>query len=345
MERSEDARDTLAQLMSITPAQALAVLNHLGVADLLVDGARSADDLAGQCGVHGDTLYRLLRSAASHGVFTEVEPMRFALNDLAFWLRSDVERSMWWRADSDSLVKPWLPWEEWLETVRTGEPAYDRMHGRTFWEALDDDEDARAAFDASLRSIAVRQVEELVPSLPLEDCRTIVDVGAGDGSWLIAIMQQGLAEHGVAFDLPQAMKTLSHARASSGLDDRIDLVVGDFFSEVPTGDTLLLANVLHDWDDARASLILDRCRQAVEPSGQLIIVDRVLPEGDTAHRGKAVDINMLFLLGGRERTRREFADLLAETGFAIVATGNEAGEIGWLLARPIARTSPTARDA
>lgn len=334
MEGSEEARDALAQLMSITPAQTLAVLNHLGVADLLVDGARSPEDLAAHCGVHADALYRLLRFAAASGVFTEVEPRMFALNDLAYWLRSDVERSMRWRAESESLVKPWLPWEEWLETVRTGEAAYDRMHGRTFWDALDADGEARAAFDASLRSIAARQIEELAPVLPLDGCQTVVDVGAGDGSWVTAIVGAGRAAHGVAFDLPQAMTAMIDARASAHLEDRIVVVAGDFFTEIPRGDTLLLANVLHDWDDARAALILERCRAAIEPGGRLVIVDRVLPEGDTPHHGKAVDINMLFLLGGRERTRHEFDDLLTEAGFELVATGNEAGEVGWLHARP-----------
>jgi hypothetical protein len=336
MEGSVEARDALARLMAITPAQTIAVLNHLGVADLLVDGARSAADLAARCGVSADALHRLLRFAASNGVFTEVERATFALNDLAYWLRSDVEGSMWWRADSDSLVKPWLPWEEWLETVRTGEPAYDRMHGRSFWEALDADEDARAVFDMSLRTIAAGQIAALVPHLPLDGCRTVVDVGAGDGSWLMAIVGDGRATRGVAFDLPQAMPTLSETRANAGLDDRVDLVAGDFFVEVPAGDTLLLANVLHDWDDARASLILQRCREAIEPGGRLLIVDRVLPEGDTPHRGKSVDINMLFLLGGRERTRHELDVLLAASGFDLVEIGNETGGVAWLHARPTA---------
>jgi SAM-dependent methyltransferase len=150
----------------------------------------------------------------------------------------------------------------------------------------------------------------------------------------MAIVGGGRAERGVAFDLPQAMTALSEARASVDLDDRIDLVAGDFFTEVPPGDTVLLANVLHDWDDARAARILERCREAIEPGGRLLIVDRVLPEGDTPHHGKTVDINMLFLLGGRERTRREFADLLTAAGFELVETGNESGEVGWLHARP-----------
>lgn len=334
MDDLDQAREALARTMAITPAQTIAVLNHLGIADLLIDGPRAADDLAARTGVHLDALYRLLRFAASYGVFTEVTARRFGLNDQAYWLRSDVARSMHWRVETDTLVKPWLPWEEWLATVTTGEPAYDRMHGRSFWDALAADEHARATFDASLRSIAERQILATVQQLDLDGCQVLVDVGAGDGSWLASILNDRPGIHGVAFDLPQAIPALTARLAEAGLEARSEVVAGDFLADVPGGDVLLLANVLHDWDDERAATILRRCRRAVDPAGRLIVIDRVLPEGDTPHYGKAVDINMLFLLGGRERTRVEFSELLAVTGFELQEVANEDSEVAVLTAQP-----------
>lgn len=316
MDWDEADRLRLGDLMSITPAQTISVLNHLGIADLLTDGPRHVDELASQCGAHAMTLYRLLRFAASNGVFAEVEARQFGLTGMASFLRSDAPGSMWWRVDGETLVKPWLPWEEWLETVKTGEPAYDRMHGRSYWEALTADADARAVFDMSLRDIAARQIPQVMPLLDLGGRRHIVDVGTGEGSWLAKILATYGELTGAAVDLEQAVSVATRTLEAAGVADRATVVPTDFFESVPTGDVILLANVLHDWDDDRAALILANCRRALAPGGVVIIVDRVLPEGDAPHHGKAVDINMLFLLGGRERTLRELRELLDATGLS-----------------------------
>ncbi len=313
----ESDRSALQTLMAVTPAQTIAVLNHFGIADLLRDGARSVDELANACGAHAMTLYRFLRFAASHGVFTEIEARVFDNTPMSSWLRADAPRSLRWCVEGDVLVKPWLPWQEWIATAVTGEAAYDRMHGRPFWEAIAEDETARAALDSEVRAAAELQLPAVLPLLDFAGRRHVVDVGAGWGGWLAAILRDNPHLTGVAFDRPEAAQVATATLESAGVSQRSAFVAGDFFESVPMGDVMLLANVLHDWDDARATAILRRCRDALEPGGVIVAVDRVLPEGDAPHVGKAVDINMLFLLGGRERTVRECRELFAAAGLEV----------------------------
>lgn len=312
MDEVVDHRAQLQALMDVRPAQTVAVLNHLGIADLLADGPRSADELAQATNTHALTLYRLLRYAAMHGVFSEVQPRQFALTPMAQFLRSDHAASVRWRVEGDTSVKPWLPWHEWLETVNTGEPAYVRMHGRTYWEALNEDTDARAMFDLSLRTISERQIPAVLPLLELADQEVLVDVGCGEAGWLAAILHAFPNLRGVAADLEQARSSAERTIRDRDLNQRAAFHPTDFFDAVPAGDVLLLANVLHDWPDDKAREILRACKTALRPGGTVIIVERVIPEGDAPHHGKSVDINMLFLLGGRERTLTEFVELLED---------------------------------
>lgn len=319
MEASAEERARLQALMDVRPAQAIAVLNHLGLADLLADGPVGVDALAAATRTHAMTLYRLLRFAAMHGVFTETSPRVFALTPMASLLRSSTPGSVFWRVEGDVSVKPWLPWEEWLETVRTGEPAYDRMHGRTYWEALSTDPHARNMFDLSLRLIAARQIPEVLPLLEVSGEDLVVDVGCGEASWLAAILERHPGVQGVAVDLEQAGSSARRTIEHRDLIGRASFVAADFFENIPPGNVLLLANVLHDWPDDLATKILATCQNALLEGGRVVIVERVLPEGDEPHHGKSVDINMLFLLGGRERTLREYQALLQSAGLRLDA--------------------------
>jgi cyclopropane fatty-acyl-phospholipid synthase-like methyltransferase len=221
--------------------------------------------------------------------------------------------------EGDTTVKPWLPWEEWLETAMTGEPAYDRMHGGvSYWDALRSDPSARAMFDMSLHQISSRQISACLELLDLGDRRRLVDVGTGEASWLTALLTKHPELLGVGMDLEEALAGALQTLASAGVDDRGSVVAGDFFEAVPEGDAMLLANVLHDWDDDRAGRILDTCRRSLAPGGRIWIVERIIPDGDTPHHAKSVDINMLFLLGGRERTLLELQELLHRNGFTFI---------------------------
>ena len=314
---NEGDRSALQELMAVTPAQTIAVLNHFGIADLLREGPRDVDELANACGAHSMTLYRFLRFAASHGVFTEITARVFDNTPRSSWLRADAPRSLRWRVEGDILVKPWLPWEEWMATAMTGEAAYDRMHGRSFWDAIAEDETARAALDAEVRAAAELQLPAVLPMLDFASRRHVVDVGAGWAGWLAALLRDYPHLTGVAFDRPEVAQVATATLESAGVSQRSAFVAGDFFDSVPMGDVMLLANVLHDWDDARATAILRCCRSALEPGGVIVAVDRVMPEGDAPHVGKAIDINMLFLLGGRERTVRECNELFAAAGLEV----------------------------
>lgn len=325
-------REQLAALMDVRPAQTIAILNHLGIADLLADGPLDVDHLAAATQSHELTLYRLLRYAAAHGVFTEVEPRRFALTTMSEYLRSNVPGSVRWRVEGGKRVPPWWPWDEWLETVRTGVAAFDRVHGCSYWEAMATDESSRRMFDLSLRSIADRQIPEVLPLLDLAGRRLVVDVGCGQAGWLVAILEAHAELRGVAVDLEEARQAAETTISDAGMEARASFVEADFFAEVPEGDVMLLANVLHDWHDDDAARILRSCRAALEGDGILLVVDRVLPEGDTPHPGKGVDINMLFNVGGRERSLSELTELLATAGLTLRAHHETRLAVGLLIA-------------
>ena len=338
-------RDRLIELlMGITPAQTIPVLSHLGVADLLADGPRKVDDLAESLGAHAMTLYRLLRFAASYGVFTEVGPRTFALTPMAAYLRSDAPGTLHWRVDeNDAAGRPWWPWEEWLETVRTGEPVYDRVNGRSWWEGLASNPNTRALFDQAQRSQAELHTEAILPLLDLSGRHHAVEVGAGEASWLAAVLMAYPKMTGIAFDKAEAGPAAEGRLKEVGLDGRAEVVIGDFFNSIPAGDVLLVANVLHDWDDDRAAAILARCRAALEPDGLLVIIDRILPDDDRRDYGKMFDMSMLLNLGGRERTLREFEVLLGQVGLTLIRHHRTNLAIGVLEAQiePVRASGPS----
>lgn len=298
-------------------SKALNVAAELGVADLLREGPRTSEELAAACGAHPPTLYRLLRALASVGVFTEVEGRRFALTPLAELLRSDVPNSM--RALARMYgSEQYRAWGDLLESVRTGEPAFDREFGTNWFDYVARTPEAGAIFNEAMTGWTTQLADAVVAAYEFAGIGPVVDVGGGHGLLLATILRAHPTMRGVLFDLPHVATGGAAAFEKAGVADRCELVGGDFFAAVPEGGAYyILAQVLHDWDDERCRVILGNCRRAMLPEGKVLVVEQVLPSANEPSLGKWLDLHMLVLLTGRERTEAEYGALFKAAGLEL----------------------------
>ncbi len=288
----------------------------LGVADALRNGPRSAAELAPELGVHAGALHRLLRALASLGVFAE-RGGRFELTPMADLLRSNRAGSM--RALSLSIGgAPLAAWGALATSVRTGEPAFEQVHGEPFFAYLASHEEAGRAFDEAMLEQSALSHAAIVSAYDFSSFRTIVDVGGGAGALMERLLRKFTGLRGVVFDRPQVIARARARFGESDLADRVECVAGDFFDRVPEGaDAYILAMVIHDWNDADAARILRAVRRAMAPGAKILLSELLIPPGNTPYFGKLLDLDMLVSFGGRERTTDEYRALLAEAGLSL----------------------------
>jgi SAM-dependent methyltransferase len=288
-------------------AKALAVASDLDIADALADGPRSSTNLAAEKGADADTLHRVLRALASDGVFSEGEPGVFSNTEASELLRRD--RGDGWPEFAHLFGGVFAEAIAALDPRTRGETFSERFE-TDFWSWLAAHPDERGVFDAAMAGGKERSAERLA-GLEWRDDETVVDVGGGNGALLRALLQRRPRLHGIAFDLPETV------RDERALGDRISFVAGDFFERVPTGDAYVLSTILHDWDNERAAAILGTIRVAAPASARLFILDSVVGQGNEPSGAKWLDLLMLVLAGGRERTEPEWRRLIESAGFRI----------------------------
>ena len=298
-------------------SQALYVAAKLGIADLLADGPVDCEDLAAATDTHAPSLQRVLRALASVGVFTEVSPGSFALTPLAELLRSETPGSM--RALAIMYAEEqYRAWGELLHSVRTGEMAFDHQFGMGYFEYLAQHPEADRVFNEAMTGWTHQLVGAVVDAYDFSPFKTVVDVGGGYGALLAAILRSNPSTRGILFEQPHVVASAEEQLAAAEVADRCTFVGGDFFAAVPSGgDAYVLSQILHDWDDERCVAILGQCRRAMPDHGKLLVVELVLPEGDEPFLGKWLDLHMLVLLGGRERTAAEYDTLFRAAGFKL----------------------------
>jgi hypothetical protein len=305
-------------LASAWLAQALAVVAKLRVADLLVGGAKSPAEIATATGTEAAAMYRVLRALAGAGVFAEDESGRFGLTLLAGPLRSDAVDSI--RAYAVMAGERWV-WQSVgaLEhSLRTGAPAFDHVFGAPVFDYYAAHPDAAQVSADGLKSVGRGQDAAGTAAYDFTRAGTVVDVGGGQGGLLAAILAASPLARGVLFDLPHVAAMARRNLETAGLSARCQTQAGDFFKEVPTGgDIYLLRKVIHDWDDERARLILRTCRSAMTEGSRLLLLEMVVPAGNTPAYAKLLDLLMLVYAGGRERTESEYRNLLISAGFSM----------------------------
>jgi hypothetical protein len=324
-----------ARLLDLTVggwvSQALSVAADLRVADELASGPRPVDQLATAVGADTPSLHRLLRALATVDVVQERNGGRFALTALGELLRSDVPGSL--RSWAIFVGRPFHhhAWNRFADSVQTGEPAFDRAHGKTPWEYFRDHPEDGELMNAAMTAISSQLVTPVVESYDFSRFGTVVDVGGGHGALLAAILKANPSTRGVLLDLPYVIAGAKPKVADAGLGDRCECVAGDFLESVPPGgDACLLSNIIHNWDDDHSVRVLTNCRTAMDPDGRVLLGEWVLgdhPGTDQPLFPTWLDLEMLAMTpGGRQRTAAEFDQLFRRAGLRrsqIVPTGDE----------------------
>ena len=299
-------------------SQAVGVVAQLGVADQLAGGPRTSDELARKVDAEPQALYRVLRLLASLGVFAEVVPGTFGLTPLGHTLRSDAPGSVRNFAITETAPGHWLPWGRLLESVRTGRSMAREALGMELFDWYGRNAEEAGFFNAAMGNLSALAADELVRVYDFSKVHAVMDVGGGHGVLLVAALRANPAARGILFDLPHVIETARDAIEAQGLSARCELVAGDFFEAVPNGaDVHLLKQIVHDWDDERARRLLHNCHHALAPGGKLLLLEMVVPPDNRPSPAQAMDLNMLVLLGGRERTEEEYRRLLERAGFRL----------------------------
>ncbi|HET7552464.1 MAG TPA: methyltransferase [Gemmatimonadaceae bacterium] len=313
-----EARDALFRMISgYQLAQLVHVVAVLRIADLLVLGPRSVDDLAAQTGANADRLYRVLRALGAVGVLEELEGHSFALTPLSDLLRSDHPESL--RPMSIFLGGvSYRTWGELLYGVMSGETPAEKVLGMPGFAYLRRDSEAGEAFDATMTVISRRHVQSIVEGYDFSDALTVVDVGGGQGMLLAGVLKANPHLHGILFDQPSVVAAAKRTLEGAGVSERCELVGGDFFRAVPPGgDIYMLRSIIHDWDDMPATTILANCERAMAEDGRLLVMESVIDAGEKSVAAKFLDVQMLVTTGGRERTVEEFEQLFAAAGLEV----------------------------
>jgi hypothetical protein len=297
--------------------QAVSVAARFGVADHLAAGPRTAAELAAATGLHPGHLYRVLRVLAGLGVFAADAGGRFGLTPVGELLRSDVPGSM--KAVATYVCDPWswTPWADLAGAVRTGRPVFDTVFGEGVFDYLAKHPNEAATFDAGMTGFSQQAAAAVTAAYDFSGLGTVVDVGGGHGSLLLAVLKANPGVRGVVFDAPQVAAGAADAIRAAGMGDRCRAEGGDFFAAVPGGDLIVMKNIIHDWNDAKAAAILAACRRALPVSGKLLLVELVVPPGFAPHLSHVLDLEMMVLCDGKERTEAEYRDLLAGAGFRL----------------------------
>ena len=305
-------------IVSGWPAQAITAAAELGIADALADGPLPLDDLAARLAVDADALGRLLRALVGRGIFRRRRDGRYALNALAATLRSDAPISLRGAALFQGSQEQRERWTLLAESVRTGESIVPALRGKDGFDYLDDIPEHAELFNQTMTALAQMTHAVVVGSYDFSAYRTIVDVGGGQGALLAAALASAPASQGVLFDLPQVVADAPKIVRDSGIDQRVKIVGGSFFDNVPAGgDAYLLKNIIHDWPDDKALQILRNVRAAAGPGATVLLVEMVLSDVGRDGPQNWVDLEMLINLGSRERSEEEYRELLRKAGFRL----------------------------
>lgn len=297
---------------------AIYVAAKLSIPDLLAKNPKTATQLAAETNTHAPSLYRLLRTLASVDIFSENDQGEFELTPFGSLLRDDMPGSLRPVAIMN-LEHHYSAWGNLLQAVKTGEPAFDNLHRMSIWEYYEAHPEGGANFNRSMAGITQGILRSVLPAYDFTQFPLIVDVGGGNGALLCAILKTAVNSKGIVYDFEGYTKDqASKLIKENNLTERCSFEPGDFFKSVPAGaSAYLMKSVLHDWDDEHSRRILDNLQKAMPAGSKLLIIDRVIPEDNLPHPGKFMDLNMLVMTGGRERTATEWKKLVEQSGLKL----------------------------
>lgn len=315
------ARDRAFMLVSgFRATQLVRAVTELRIPDLVADGPRSAADLAEATGVMTEPLQRALRALVSVGVFDEVEGGRFAATPVSDWFRD--------RPGSMRGIALMLPAESYrafgdlMYSLKTGEPAFEHIYSMSRWEQLAQEPDESALFNSAMQFNTEAMRDAVASAYDFTGLLSVVDVGGGRGTLIAGLLKANPGLRGTVFDIDAGLVETEAYLKKEGVHDRCAVKRGSFFDHIPSGhDAYVLKNIIHDWNDEKAAVILANCRKAMGPERRLILIERIVParseDSAAARQVFMLDMQMMVMLGGRERTLEEFRALLESAGFQL----------------------------
>lgn len=311
-----------AQLVRMASGYWISCIVHaaakLGIADRLAQGPKTAAEIAGAMECDPRALHRLMRSLAGLGILTERDDRRFALTPLGAALQKGAPGAA--RASALTLCSPWFmqAMQDLAYSVRTGKTAFENIQGMPVFDFLGKHPEDASLFSETMIGVHGGEPQAVAEAYDFAKLKTIVDVGGASGNLLAEILTHHKKPRGILADLPHVVKDAPALLEAKGVADRVTIAAHDFFKSVPKGgDAYILSHVIHDWSEAQCLTILRNVREAMGPDGLLLLVEMVLPGKDEPHFGKILDMVMLAMPGGEERTAQEYEALLAKAGFAL----------------------------
>lgn len=316
--------------------QALHVVARLRVAEALVDGPLGVEQIAERTGADADALGRVLRLLASHGVFAGRPDGTYELTPMADALRADHPMTM---RDIAVLMGHPTHWDDWsrlLDSVVTGEPSLPKHRGMGAFEYLEQNPEYGEVFIRGMGNMSDTETDPVVAAYDFSGFGTVVDFCGGRGGLLSGILRQAPGARGILSDPRVEGNGAAEFLAGQGVADRCTTHAGGLFDPVVEGgDAYVLKHIVHDWPEEQALQILRNIRSAIRPDGRLLLVEMVIPEdGDGPHSGKLVDLWLMLLVGGRERTASQYADLLQRAGFRLERVVETASAVSIVEAIP-----------
>jgi len=332
-----DALPPEAQIVEMVMAQFVTRLVHLAVTlklpDHVAGGPKTAEELAPLTGTLAPALYRVMRTLASLGLFTEDHAHRFALRPLGEALKSGTPSYATALIMGGDLVA--RAFDNLLYSVQTGKTGFQKSFGVPLFDWLAGHPADASLFHQTMVGIHGMEPPAIAAAYDFSVFKTIADVGGSTGNLLTTILSRHPSPRGILFDLPHVVRDAPAFIAQRGLTDRIQIEAGSFFDRVPAGaDAYIFSHVIHDWNEEQCLTILGHCRRAMSPGGRLLLVEMVLPDGDTPHPGKMLDVCMLMLPGGEERTEAQYAALLDKAGFRLTRVVPTASLVSVVEAAP-----------
>ncbi len=320
---SEASGQALVQMLTgAWTTQLVAAVARLGIPDkLAIAQPQSSDQLARAVGANAGALYRVMRALSSIGVFADVGSGQYTLTPIGERLRSDHLESMrdFFLAETDDVHR--RSWSALVDAIRSGLPQPAAVFGTTVFDYYGKHDEEGQQFGRAMENVSAMSAHGVLGNYDFSSAHLIVDVGGGNGSFLRAVLQQHRQPTGIVVDLPYMESQAVASIKQDGLQNRCRFEAHDIFESVPTGgDVYLLRFILHDWNDDESRRILKTVRTAMLPAGRVLIVEMLVPETNEPGLVQMMDINMLVMTGGRERSATEYGDLCAAAGLRLVRT-------------------------
>jgi ubiquinone/menaquinone biosynthesis C-methylase UbiE len=331
----ESSSSVLLEMMhGYQKSQALFVAAKLGIADLLSNGSKTADELAKATGVNSRSIYHLMRSLISVGVFSTEDNDKFQLNPMGKHLLTGTSDSL--RGTIMVMGDEFYQaWGNLLYGIKTGKTAFNHTFNRDIYSYLKQDSEASVNFNEWMKETTREWLLPVLEAYDFSEVKTLVDVGGGIGTLTAVILNANPKMQAIVFDREDVVVDAQRVLEGAGVADRCQIVGGNFFDAVlPDGDLYLLSRVLLNWDDTHAIKILTNCYQAMTVKDRLVVVDFMLPKGKTSPFIGLGSLNLFLLFGNFMRTEDEFYNLLSLAGFKVTNRIKTTGPVSAIEAKP-----------